>query len=169
MIERLLTLGLVLLGLIIFQASARGQQRTIQLPLLEISENQPTSSSSSQMLSTLAMASQLDSARVGYAGTPGPYYTAYQQAKRLGAEVYPQLQQLLPTATPSGKLYLSALIRRIDPSQGKALLTELTSDQTQITGQSGCLGLPTTVSAIATEILNAEIDADLDVTGLIWN
>lgn len=161
MYERFLTLLVVLIGLLMFQGNVKQAFAEMNETLTLTNPDAPEAiapSKQNQMLpeslEILANATGIDCAAIGIAAQPGRYYLAYQEAKSMGVELYPQLVRLQSNATPAGQLYLAALIRELDQNQGTELIKALTTNETEISQTSGCIVFKTTVGAVAAQLLD---------------
>jgi hypothetical protein len=110
-----------------------------------------------KQLEALTHAQGIEGSRIGYAATPNPAYEpierTFRQALQRGNIEISQLKKLMKQASPAGRLYLAALIQRLDKEEGDRLLTNLLSDKSIISERSGCTVDSRTVGDVATELL----------------
>ncbi|BCJ59290.1 hypothetical protein [Micromonospora endophytica] len=94
---------------------------------------------------------------VGLAGSLLPETEAYQQVAAATAEqqgeVRDQLDRLLCTGTPAGRVYAAVLMEQLDPAAGGAAWTRLRDDPAELHTMTGCLMGTTTVGEYAGERL----------------
>lgn len=93
----------------------------------------------------------------GIAVVPSPIYADFQRAIQAGKAIRPEIEQMLQTGTPVGKIYAAALLGQFDPDAARSVLRSLQSDQTQIMvslDPNIIVPWPSTVGKWATNILN---------------
>jgi hypothetical protein len=91
---------------------------------------------------------------VGFAGTLLPETTAFEVLVSAGSAVRPELEKLLASATPAGKIYAATALQRIDPDAGVAAWRHLAGDGSDVTIASGCIIGKRPVSQYASEQLD---------------
>lgn len=82
---------------------------------------------------------------------------------RIGPVPSATLKKLFMTATPAGKLYLAAIMQKVDASAGISALTELSKELTKVTYVSGAKLQEYSVAEIATELLRTGAFQDFDI------
>lgn len=110
-----------------------------------------------EYLLILMRASSLDRSAVGRAGIRTETYKAFERASAAGNSIRPQLETMVQSSTPAGRLYAAILLQRIDRTTGEKALKQLQSDQTQVAYLSGCFVENYKVSELATKILQGEL------------
>jgi hypothetical protein len=91
---------------------------------------------------------------VGFAGTILPETTAFEVLVAAGPDVRSELEKLLASATPAGKVYAATALQRIDPDAGVSAWRFLADNNSDVTIASGCLIDKRPVSQYAGEQLN---------------
>lgn len=101
-------------------------------------------------LQTVSTAQHLQGPYLGRGGG-SPVWGAYSQLRDLDSKVlFPKLNQLMPTATPSGKIYLACAYWDQDKTAGLKAFRALLNDKSMVDYRSGCTDQANeTVSAIA--------------------
>jgi len=119
----------------------------------------PAEADQQKWFSTLLKASEFADGVLGEATHPSTCYLAYREAlldpEKISEE---QLQALLKEGTPEGKLYAACLahysrIARKSAADADKDLKVLTADHSKVFYRSGCLGTNTTVSEVASALL----------------
>lgn len=123
--------------------------------------NTPPAEAVDQMwFSTLLKASEFADGVIGEAPHPSSFYLAYREAllepEKISEE---QLQTLQKKGSPEGKLYAACLahysrIARKNAADADKDLKALTADHSKVFYRSGCLGTNTTVSEVASALLD---------------
>jgi hypothetical protein len=111
-----------------------------------------------KQLEALTNAKGIEGSRIGYAATPNPAYEpierTFRQALKQGNSIeISQIKELMKQASPAVRLYLAALIQRLDKKEGDRLLSDLQSDESIVTERSGCTLDSRTVGDVAAELL----------------
>jgi hypothetical protein len=91
---------------------------------------------------------------VGFAGTVLPETTAFEVLAAAGPAIRPELEKLLASATPAGRIYAATALESIDPDAGAAAWRRLVDDHSDVTIGSGCIIGKRPVSQYASEQLN---------------
>jgi hypothetical protein len=115
-------------------------------------------SNSDNYLQVLSNARGIEGAYIGYAAAPNPAYQpikrAFQQALADKNSIQiDELKRMMDGASPAGRIYLAALIQRLDKSEGDRILTGLQSDSSVVTERSGCTIMGRAVGDLATDLL----------------
>lgn len=94
---------------------------------------------------------------VGVAGSLLPVTEAYRRVEAALAEhpeeVRAQLDRLLATGSPAGKVYAAALLDRLDPAAGRAAWERLRDDPAEVPTFTGCVMGRTTLREYAEDRL----------------
>ena len=94
---------------------------------------------------------------VGVAGSLLPVTEAYRRVEAALAEhpeeVRAQLDRLLATGSPAGKVYAAALLDRLDPVAGRAAWERLRDDPAEVPTFTGCVMGRTTLREYAEDRL----------------
>jgi hypothetical protein len=93
---------------------------------------------------------------VGFAGTVLPETAAFEVLVAAGPPIRPELEKLLTSATPAGKIYAATALQRIDPDAGATAWRRLVDDSSDVTTGSGCLIDKRSVSQYANEQLSRD-------------
>jgi hypothetical protein len=111
-------------------------------------------------LDEIAKADTLAFGGVGIAGTLLPatraYFTVEEGLRRHGAALRPQLEKLLGSATPAGRLYVAELLTHVDADAGQAAWKRLAGESGDVRTFTGCIMGSTTVSRYAGQRLHGE-------------
>jgi hypothetical protein len=105
----------------------------------------------------LTQAKVLNSSAIGAAAVRTELYKAFERAAVDGDSIRPQLETMVQSATPAGRIYAAILLRKIDRLAGETALKQLQSDQASVTYWSGCMGENYKVGELATKILLGEM------------
>ncbi|PZG15347.1 hypothetical protein C1I95_19840 [Micromonospora craterilacus] len=105
----------------------------------------------------LAVAGRVAFGGVGIVGSLLPETEAYQRVAAAAAdhpeEVRQQLDHLLATAEPAGRVYAATLLEQLDPAAGRAAWTAMRADPAELHTATGCVLDSTTVGEYAAERL----------------
>ncbi len=101
-------------------------------------------------LETLRTASRIESKFIGLVPKPSKVYQAFEQAMAAGNKIRPEIDQILKTGTPAGKMYAVKLLASFDPEATKQALEMMQNDHSVVVEQSGDVMGITKVSAWAT-------------------
>jgi hypothetical protein len=101
-------------------------------------------------LVTLQEATRLEGRALGIAGISSKIYQAFEQAGKMTRS---EIDRLRHESTPSGRIYATMLLAKLDLKAGRQLLEQMRSDQTPLTEASGCEISRTTVGAAVDDIL----------------
>jgi hypothetical protein len=109
-------------------------------------------------LEVLSQAQGIEGAYLGFAAVPNPAYQplnrAFKQAVARGNAVnLSQIEELMKQASPAGRLYLAALLQRLNKKEGDRVLNTLISDTSTVTERSGCTIDSRKVGDVAQELL----------------
>lgn len=89
------------------------------------------------------------------AGSKNTLFAAFERLISASPDIpITTIKTLLNQSTPSGKLYLAALLAKIEPPEGISELKRLSSDSTKVKYKSGCLSFDLSVGAVAEHILD---------------
>jgi len=111
-------------------------------------------------LERLAQAGTVAFGGVGIASTTLPETAAYLALGRriddapAEAELRPELERLVATATPAGKVYAADLLSRLDPAAGRRAWERLADDPAQVSTFTGCVMGRTTLAEYARGRMN---------------
>lgn len=100
-------------------------------------------------LSRLANAGTVAFGGVGIASTTLPETEAYLALRDSAAVDRSELDRLLRTATPAGRVYAAELLTRLDPAAGVDAWRQLRGDSAQVSTFSGCVMGTTTLAEYA--------------------
>lgn len=105
----------------------------------------------------LATAGTVAFGGVGIVGSMLPETEAYQRVAAAVTdhpdEVRDQLDRLLATGSPAGRVYAATLLMELDPAAGRAAWTALRGDPAELPTATGCVLDSTTVGEYAAERL----------------
>ncbi|MBW4623611.1 MAG: hypothetical protein KME17_30160 [Cyanosarcina radialis HA8281-LM2] len=154
MTKKSITLLTILVGSLLFapqSAPAQESNNLLDAPPENISN-------SDNYLQVLSNAQGIEGAYIGYAAAPNPAYKpikiAFQQALAdKNSNSIGELRELMNQASPAGRIYIAALIQRLDKTEGDRILTALQSDSSVVTERSGCTIGGRTVGDLATDLL----------------
>jgi len=93
---------------------------------------------------------------VGFAATVLPETTAFEVLAAAGPAIRPELEKLLASATPAGKVYAATALQRIDPDAGAAAWRRLADDHSDVSIGYGCLVGKRSLSQYASEQLTGD-------------
>jgi hypothetical protein len=106
-------------------------------------------------LETLRTANGVASLGFGTAPSPNAIYKSFQQAIGEGKKIKPEIEQILQTGTPIGKLYATGLLMQFDPLAARQILMSMQSDETKfVISDRGLPPEQKSIGAWATGILN---------------
>lgn len=125
------------------------------------SDSSPIPQAAGAELSVLRQLNSLSTGRVGYAAVEVDdgrvWARACGAALRAGEAVRPELESLVDSGTPLGRLSAAALIARLDRTRGRALFEKLTSDAGQVMFQTGCIMMSASVADVALRLLRSGV------------
>ncbi|WP_394823801.1 hypothetical protein [Pendulispora albinea] len=104
---------------------------------------------------------------VGFAAARLPEMIAYTELRDRGAAARPEIDALLRTGSPSGRVYAALLLEALDAEEGRKAWASLANDP-EVTSihPGGCLPFfPTTVGAFASAVLESGGAAEALTTG----
>ncbi|WP_433530729.1 hypothetical protein ACQPYA_00865 [Micromonospora sp. CA-263727] len=108
-------------------------------------------------VSELAAAGRVAFGGVGIVGSLLPETEAYQRVAAVVADhpekVRDQLDRLLATGAPAGRVYAATLLGQLDPAAGRAAWIALRGDPAELHTATGCVLGQTTVGEYAAERL----------------
>jgi len=110
-----------------------------------------------QAIETLKGAKSVDEAKVGYAGRRTEAFSAYAKLHAMGGLIGPEIQGLLSSGSPAGKVYAAMLLKHISKQAGQAALEKLSRDTSKTSYASGCEIEDVTVGELAKRILLGDI------------
>ena len=93
---------------------------------------------------------------VGIAASTLPETAAFNVVVAAGPTTRPDLERLLASASPAGRIYAAAALARISPESGQSAWHHLLDDHNEVTTASGCLIDRRTVAQYATEQLDRD-------------
>ncbi len=100
-----------------------------------------------------------DGQYTGYAGSKSENYLAYEDCGAKGAKIRVQLERLVHSGSPAGRLYAAMLLRRIDKKSGDTALRAMAKDQTAVDYNFvGCSPMQGTVAFVASRLLKKSSD-----------
>lgn len=105
---------------------------------------------------TLLTAHCLDHYQQGDSNQPSGAWLAFQSLLQMGKDGKPFAERLVSAKTAPAKMYGVILLNQIDKSQGKAKLTSLLNDKTELIRSQGCVREQATVKDMAQRLLNGE-------------
>lgn len=79
-------------------------------------------------------------------------YNAFMVVSNAGESVRSELEIMLQSGTPSGRIYAAILLRKIDPLAGENALKQLQGDRDIVGYAHGCIHEKREVSELVTEI-----------------
>lgn len=92
-------------------------------------------------LAQLKRATQFRGRYTGYGLSQTKDFLAYEKALALGGKIRKEVEDLLVTGSPAGRLYAAILLERLDPKAGRKALENMLSDNSIVTfGFYGCGG-----------------------------
>jgi hypothetical protein len=91
---------------------------------------------------------------VGFAAATLPETTAFEVLVSAGSAVRPELEKLLASATPAGKVYAATALQHLDAEAGAAAWRRLADAGGDVTIASGCIVGKRPVSQYASEQLD---------------
>ena len=106
-----------------------------------------------QALEVLSHAGMVAFGGVGFAGSTLPETTAFEVVVASGPGARPDLEALLSSATPAGRIYAATALDRVAPDAGLAAWRRLVDDRSEVTTASGCVIDRRTVGEYATDQL----------------
>jgi hypothetical protein len=104
-------------------------------------------------LETLRMAKRIDSKFIGLVPKPSKVYQAFEQALKAGDNIRPEIDQILQSGTPAGKMYAVMLLASFDPEATKQALEMMQNDHSVVVEQLGDVMVIRKVSEWATSWL----------------
>lgn len=131
-------LGL-LLGLIIPGVSYPSPAFTSELMTGVVSEKlsgdsfAETKSKVVPCLAQLKVAERFCGRYTGFGASQTKDFLAYEKALSLGGAIRTDLEELLKTASPAGRLYAAILLERLDPPAGREALKQMLTDNSTVT------------------------------------
>jgi hypothetical protein len=93
---------------------------------------------------------------VGIAASTLPETAAFDVVVAAGPTTRPDLETLLTSASPAGKIYAAAALARISPQSGQSAWRHLLDDHSEVTTASGCLIDRRTVAQYAADQLSRD-------------
>jgi hypothetical protein len=140
------------------QAQAKITHQSSPTPSLQRPKTNP---SLPDYLETLRTAAQPGGGPGGAAAVPSQEYKAFEVAIQAGETIRPELEQMLRTGTPVGKVYAAALLMQFDPNAARQIFENMQSDRTPIVMMpSGVLIIEeSSIGQWSTEILQGTNDA----------
>jgi hypothetical protein len=110
-----------------------------------------------EQLDHIAKADTVAFGGVGIAGTLMPATQAYFELEESllqdTDELRPQLERLLDTATPAGRVYAAELLTRVEAAAGRAAWQRLAGQDVEVSTMSGCIMGKTTLRRYAEDRL----------------
>jgi hypothetical protein len=101
-------------------------------------------------LETLRTAGGIDSKFIGLVPKPSKVYQAFEQAMAAGDKIRPEIDQILQSGTPAGKMYAVMLLASFDPEATKQALEVMQNDHSVVVEQLGDVMVIRKVSEWAT-------------------
>lgn len=93
-------------------------------------------------IAQLKVATKFSGRYTGFGRSQTKDFLAYEKALSLGGTVRADLEELLKTASPAGRLYAAILLERLDPPAGIEALKHMLTDNSIVTfGFHGCGGM----------------------------
>jgi hypothetical protein len=101
-------------------------------------------------LETLRTAGRIESKFIGLVPKPSKVYQAFEQAIAAGDKIRPEIEQILQSGTPAGKMYAVMLLARFDLEATKQALEVMQNDHSVVVEQGGDVMMIRKVSEWAT-------------------
>jgi hypothetical protein len=104
-------------------------------------------------LETLRTTKYWENKFIGSDYQPSKVFEAFQKAYQAGEKIRPELEQILRTGTPAGKMYAVVILADFDPEAAKQVLEKMRNDDTVVLERTGDLTTPKKVSTWAASTL----------------
>jgi hypothetical protein len=100
-------------------------------------------------LETLRTTKYWDNKFVGPDYKPSKVFEAFQQASKAGEKIRPEIEQIIQSGTPAGKMYAVVILANFDPEAAKQVLEKMRNDDSVVLERTGDLITPQKVSVWA--------------------
>lgn len=115
----------------------------------------------------IEMVEELSSSKVFEALPPSFRSSTRFNRPKIGPVSLDTLKKLYAAATPAGKLYVAAIMQRMDSEFGTSALSDLSADSTVVTYTSGEASKDYSVSEIARELLRSGSFQDFSIKNMV--